>query len=323
MLSRQLLDSIESELQQIESSIFDHFQIGLPLLEEVSSHILKAGGKRLRPVLLVLAARLFGKQGDAVIHAAKAIEYLHTATLLHDDVVDGAETRRSQKAASRIWGNHASVASGDYLLSKSFQMLADLRQLKILETLSHTTTLMAKGEILQLARVHQAPNQDQYLEIILNKTASLFGSAMKIGALLGEASEEQQQALYDYGIALGLAFQIVDDTLDYSNDPEKTGKPVGIDLKERKVTLPLSLLLQQAKPEEVSAIEAILEEGTITDAHVQQVIAWMRSYNCLEQSLDAARRYIQEAQACLDIIPESNNKQYLREITEFVVQRNS
>ncbi len=318
-----ILDSVAEELCHVEKAILHYAQTDIPLLTNVAQYILSAGGKRLRPALVLLSAKLFNYNGHQTIRAAQVVEYLHTATLLHDDVVDSADTRRSQKAVRSIWGNEASVLVGDYLFSMVFRMLTELRNLEILEVMSHTTTLMAKGELLQLTRSYDSMNEAEYLEIIFNKTACLFASALKMGASLAQAPNRAKQQLYDYGMAIGFAFQIIDDTLDYIEEQTKTGKATGIDLKERKMTLPLIHLLKVASSPDKARLTNILHGEVITNAHVQEVMQMMKHYGSAAYSIQVAQNYASKAESSLDVLPPSPIKQMLTDIAHFIIVRHS
>ena len=319
----KILDSVSDDLFRVEQAILHYVQTDIPLLTNIAEYILEAGGKRLRPALVLLSAKLFGYNGKKTIQAAQVVEYLHTATLLHDDVIDNADMRRSQKAARNIWGNEASVLVGDYLFSMVFQMLTQLKNLEVLEVMSHTTTLMAKGELLQLTRPYDSVNEEDYVEFIISKTACLFASALKMGAVLAQAPRQAQQQLYDYGMAIGLAFQVVDDTLDYMEEEAQTGKSLGIDLKERKITLPLIHLLKEASSSDKTRLDSILSGKIITNEHVQEVVKMMESYGSTAYSIQVAQKYANTAQTCLLSLPTSPIKQMLTDIANFIVIRHS
>lgn len=321
MSLENILDSVTNELALLENAIIQDVQSDIPLLTDVAEYILRSGGKRLRPALVFLSAKLFGYQGEAVVQTAQVVEYLHTATLLHDDVVDKADIRRSQKAARKIWGNEASVLVGDYLFSQVFSTLTGLKNLAILEVMSHTTTLMSKGELLQLGHPFNTVDSDAYLEIIFNKTACLFAAAVKIGAILAQAPPLAQQQIYEYGKAIGLAFQIIDDTLDYKKDYTKIGKKVGVDLQERKITLPLIHLLQEGSSTNISRVKSILSGETITEQHINEVIEMMEYYKSTQYSLEVARQYSHQAQHHLKELPDSPFKLLLIDIANFIVDR--
>ena len=316
-----LLEDVKPDLARVEQEILRHLSTEIPLLNEVGKYILASGGKRLRPAVSIYASKIFGGQGDAVVVAAAALEYLHTATLLHDDVVDEAETRRSQKAARLVWGNQASVLVGDYLLATAFRNLTLLGDMKVLDVISTTTTLMAKGEILQLVRRYDTATEADYLAIIVHKTACLFAAAAQIGGCYAGAAPAQQEALYRYGNELGIAFQIVDDALDYVEDRSKIGKPLGIDLKERKVTLPLSRLMKVASPADHGRLNEILGQPAVTDDNVREVIALMTRHEVLPYTLSEAQRYADTAKSHLAALPAGKARTALTQLADFVVDR--
>jgi len=316
-----LIDDVKPELARVEHEILRHLSTEIPLLNEVGKYILSSGGKRLRPAVAIYASKLFGGSEDAVVVAAAALEYLHTATLLHDDVVDEADTRRSQKAARLVWGNQASVLVGDYLLATAFRSLTLLGNAKVLDVISHTTTLMAKGEILQLVRRYDTATEADYLAIIVHKTACLFAAAAQIGGCYAGADPPQQQALYDYGNELGIAFQIVDDALDYVEERGKIGKPLGIDLKERKVTLPLSRLLRVGTAAEQTRVKDILGQPAVSDGNVHEVISLMTKHQVLPYTLEEARRYAGRAKVHLGPLPHGKPREALSHLADFVVDR--
>ena len=316
-----LFDSIKEDLAKVEHHILAQLNTEIPLLNELSRYILESGGKRLRPALLLFAAHMFGTPDVGTYTAASSLEYLHTATLLHDDVVDEADTRRAKKAARMLWGNQASVLVGDYLLATSFRNLTSLRNLEILDTVSEVTSMMAKGELLQLIRTYDSATESDYMAIIINKTACLFAAAAKIGALYHGAPPQAAQALYNYGMDVGIAFQIVDDALDYSEHRDKVGKPLGIDLKERKVTLPLSRLIQVARPAEHKALKHILSKAVIEDPDVLEVMAMMRQHEVIPYTLQEARRFTTQSKQYLTQLPDLPERSTLGQLADFVVAR--
>ena len=316
-----LFHEIKDDLAQVEARIHRQLDTEIPLLNELAAYILDSGGKRLRPALVIYCSRMFGGADERTYIAAGALEYLHTATLLHDDVVDEADTRRAKRAARKVWGNPASVLVGDFLLATAFRNLTHLGNHDVLDTISHTTTLMAKGEILQLIRRFDSATEADYLAIIINKTACLFAAAAKIGAAFGDASREQCEALYAFGNDVGIAFQIVDDALDYAEDRSKVGKPFGIDLKERKVTLPLSRLLEVTAGAERERLLAVLAKETIEDADVHTVVGMMRDHDVIAYTLGEARRYSAQAQSHLVTLPDVHERQVLSEMARLVVER--
>ncbi len=321
MTINAFLADIKDDLAQVEKNILGHLNTEIPLLNEVAQYILESGGKRLRPAILIIAAKMFNFEGDSVYKAAGAIEYLHTATLLHDDVVDDADLRRTRKAARKIWGNQASVLVGDYLLATAFRTLTLLGNVPVLETVSWATSLMAKGEILQLIRQYDTATESEYLDIIINKTACLFAAAAKIGAAFGGADEKQQEALYGFGNEIGIAFQIIDDALDYAQERGQIGKPLGQDLKERKVTLPLSHLLKIAGPDEKTALDDILKKEVIEDQDVLTVVGMMQEHQVLPYTLGEARKFAEQGKARLETLPDLPGRRSLAQLADFVVDR--
>jgi len=316
----QILHPVSTDIENLESKIISDIKTDIPLLNNVNEHIIGSGGKRLRPTLVLLGAEMFSGVNEQVIQAAKVIEYLHTATLLHDDVIDGAETRRARQTVCRIWGNEASVLSGDYLFAMAFYQLTKMRNSEVLKLMSDTTTRMARGELLQLTRSFDASDKEEYTEIIINKTACLFAAAIKTGALLAGGSKDAADQLYEYGMALGIAFQLVDDALDYT-DENKTGKPVGGDLQERKITLPLGQLLEEANDSDRRRLNQILTNQQIEKPQIEEVINMMKNYDSIQYTLDCSRKYVFKAQRSLEKFPESSLRQTLFELADFIVSR--
>ncbi|HEX7927675.1 MAG TPA: polyprenyl synthetase family protein [bacterium] len=318
---QQLLDSIKPDLAQVEAEIQSHLSTEIPLLNQVGQYIMASGGKRLRPAIAIFAARMYQGSDGRIHKAAAALEYLHTATLLHDDVVDQADTRRARKAARILYGNPASVLVGDYLLATAFRELTLLGNMKVLDVISQTTSLMAKGEILQLIRRFDTATEADYLAIIIHKTACLFAAAAQIGGALSGAGPADQEALYNYGNDLGIAFQVVDDALDYVEDRSKIGKPLGIDLKERKLTLPLSRLLQVASASDKARVTAMLNQPEVTDDNVHEVVALMQRHDVLPYTISEARRYVERAKGHLAGKPTLKHTEPLAILADFVVER--
>ncbi|MFH2133002.1 MAG: polyprenyl synthetase family protein [bacterium] len=317
----QILAPIGDHLKKVEQLLLENMRSEIPLLSEVGQYILKSGGKRIRPAMLLLAAGSVGKITDDACVAANIIEYLHTATLLHDDVVDNAELRRSQKSARTIWGNEASVLVGDYLFGYAFYYLGTLKNLQLVEILSKTATLMAQGEIKQLTRNNQLTTETEYLDIIYYKTASLMESAMQIGCILGGGGEAEQALLGRCGKNIGMAFQMVDDALDYDTSNRELGKEPGVDLKERKITLPLSHLMEAASKAERSEIDTILAADEITDAHVERIGRLISFHQSDTYTLEQAQAYMTQAKQALDGIVDSRFKSSIIQLSDFIVFR--
>lgn len=317
----QILDPIITDLKRVEQLLLDNMETEIPLLSEVGHYILKSGGKRVRPAMLLLAAGSVGSIEESACIAANIIEYLHTATLLHDDVVDNADLRRSQKSARTIWGNEASVLVGDYLFGYAFYYLGTLQNLRLVEILSNTSTLMARGEIKQLTRNNQVTTEAEYLDIIYYKTASLMEAAMQIGCILGGGTEKEQEAMMLCGRNIGMAFQLVDDALDYDLSNLELGKQAGVDLKERKITLPLSRLMEVASADEADKIRGILASPEITDEHVTHVSELIARYKTGGYTRDQALQYAINAKAVLSDIPESRYRTSIEQLADFIVYR--
>ncbi|MBT4291033.1 MAG: polyprenyl synthetase family protein [Deltaproteobacteria bacterium] len=318
----EILNPINSDLDRVEKLIMENLETDIPLLTQVGQYILQSGGKRVRPALLLFAAKTVGSLNENAYLAANVIEYIHTATLLHDDVVDNADLRRSKKSARSIWGNEASVLVGDYLFTVSFKYISAFKNHDIVEVLSIATTQIARGEILQLTRDNTETTEAEYMEIIFHKTASLIAAAMEIGAIIGGANEAQRLAIYECGKNIGIAFQLIDDGLDYDVGNEKLGKSTGVDLKERKITLPLSHLLKHAKTTDKDKILNILEKDEITNDDVAEVQQLMMEYESLKYTIDQSKYYIGKAIEQLYTLPENEYRNSIEALANFIVYRN-
>ena len=317
-----LFAQLDDDLQRIEEEINKNLQSSVPLIALVTRYIMRSGGKRLRPLLTVLAARLLNYQGNDHYGLSIVFEYLHAATLLHDDVVDNAELRRGRPSANTLWGNAAVVLVGDFLLATSFFLSVLSGNLKILRILSETTTSMAEGEVLQLINSDNLEiSEEEYIEVIKRKTAILISAACQIGAILGQADEEQEEAMRRFGLNLGIAFQLRDDFLDYTGSEEEFGKPVGKDLQEGKITLPLIHALQSSNDGDRQRLVELI----ISDRNYEQIFAKVKKIIQDHQGLDytekLANHHITEAKSALSIFPESPTRQSLLEIAEYVVTR--
>jgi len=317
-----LFAQLDEDLQRIEEEINKNLQSSVPLIALVTRYIMRSGGKRLRPLLTVLAARLLNYQGDDQYGLSIVFEYLHAATLLHDDVVDHAELRRGRPSANTLWGNAAVVLVGDFLLATSFFLSVTSGNLKILRILSETTTSMAEGEVLQLINSDNLEiSEEEYIEVIRRKTAILISAACQIGAILGRADEEQEEAMRSFGLNLGIAFQLRDDFLDYTGSAEEFGKPVGKDLQEGKITLPLIHALQSSNDGDRQRLVELI----ISDHNYQQIFTEVKkiiqAYQGLDYTDKLAIHYITEAKSALSIFPESPTRQSLLEIAEYVISR--
>lgn len=311
---------VAADMAEVNGLIRGRLASDVLLINQISEHIIAAGGKRLRPMLVLLAARSLGYGGSEHIQTAAIIEFIHTSTLLHDDVVDESDLRRGRKTANALWGNAASVLVGDFLYSRSFQLMVELQRMPIMTILANTTNAIAEGEVLQLLHVHN-PDTDEaaYLRVIERKTAVLFAAATRLGAVLAGASSAQEQALYDYGMALGYAFQIADDVLDYTADASALGKNLGDDLAEGKATLPLIHAMAHAGPEQRALLAKAVQDGDT--AAMPEVLQCIRDCGSLEYSHAVAKRYAQAAIDALADVPESPQLAALRGLALYSIQR--
>ena len=309
-----------ADMAAVDALIRRRLSSDVALVNQVAEHIVAAGGKRLRPMLLLLAARALGHGGADAHQLAAVIEFIHTATLLHDDVVDESDLRRGRKTANALFGNAASVLVGDFLYSRSFQLMVELERLPVMKLLADTTNAIAEGEVLQLLHIRN-PDTDEaaYLNVIQRKTAVLFAAATRIGALLADADEAVQQRLYDYGMALGYAFQIADDVLDYSADEAALGKHLGDDLAEGKATLPLIHAIQHSDGIVRERLRVIVENGDI-DA-MPEVLAAIEATGGLEYSRRRAEIYAAAAETALDGLVENDAVAALRGLARYAVRR--
>jgi octaprenyl-diphosphate synthase len=313
---------VADDLAAVDRLILDRLRSDVVLINQVGHYIVNSGGKRLRPLVVVLAARALGYQGRDHIALAAVVEFIHTATLLHDDVVDGSDLRRSRQTANAVWGNSASVLVGDFLYSRSFEMMVEVGRMRVMEILSHATNRIAEGEVLQLLNCHD-PDVDEtrYREVILRKTATLFEAGARLGAVLCDGDGVQEQALADYGRYLGTAFQMIDDALDYGSSSEDIGKNLGDDLAEGKPTLPLIRAMQVG-----TASQAETLRQAITDGGREQIVAVMAAIESTAAIPYTAALAAQEAglaKAALDALPPSAFRTALAALADFAVTRGS
>jgi octaprenyl-diphosphate synthase len=290
------------------------------LINQISEHIIAAGGKRLRPVLAAVSARALSYQGQAHTKLATIIEFIHTATLLHDDVVDESNLRRGRKTANALWGNAPSVLVGDFLYSRAFQLMVELNDMTIQSVLADATNAIAEGEVLQLLHVHN-PDTDEaaYLRVIERKTAVLFSAATRLGALIAGVDTAMQEKMADYGMNLGMAFQIADDVLDYTSDAETLGKNLGDDLAEGKATLPLIHALSLADTEQTKVLRHIIETGD--NAALSTVIQAIEQHGSVAYSHACAVRYAEKAEQALADVPDSEWKQVMLGLSRYAIER--
>ncbi len=293
-----------------------------PRIPEVTAHLVDAGGKRLRPMLTLAAAHLCGYQGPFHIHLAATVEFIHTATLLHDDVVDESGQRRGRPTANLLWDNKSSVLVGDYLFSRSFQLMVETGSLGVLDILSNASATIAEGEVLQLtASQDLATTEAVYLQVVRGKTAALFSAATEVGGVIAGAPDAQVRALYDYGDALGIAFQIVDDLLDMQGDPGATGKDVGDDFRERKLTMPLIKAVARADTEERAFWQRTIERGKQEEGDLDHALALLHRHNALIDTASEARRWAEKAREALAPLPDHDIREMLSDLADYVVER--
>jgi octaprenyl-diphosphate synthase len=312
---------VARDMEAVDALIRRRLDSDVVLIRQVSEYIISSGGKRLRPALLLLSAGANGYSGPHHHELAAVIEFIHTATLLHDDVVDESELRRGRRTANAAFGNAAAVLVGDFLYSRSFQMMVGMANMQVMEVLADATNTIAEGEVLQLLNVHNADaTEGAYLEVIRRKTAKLFEAAARLGAVLAGADPAIQQGLANYGMHLGTAFQLVDDVLDYSGDHHETGKNLGDDLNEGKPTLPLIYVMQRGTPEQSQAVRDAIENGGRDQFAV--VMAAIRATGALDEAMAQARREADAARAALEPLAHSTYKDSLLDLAAFAVERN-
>ncbi len=314
---------VRDDLVAVDAVIRASMKSAVPLVDQVAEHIIAGGGKRLRPLIVLLAARACGYRGSSHIDAAAFIEFIHTATLLHDDVVDGSERRRGRHTANSVYGNSASVLVGDFVYSRAFQMMAAIGSQRVMEIMSQATNVIAEGEVLQLMNAGDPDTtQQRYLEVIYRKTAKLFESGAEVAAVLAGASPSQQRALAEYGKHLGTAYQLIDDVLDYQSDPAERGKNLGDDLAEGKPTLPLIHALRLSEDKAVKQmIRGAIEQGGLDQLEV--IVATIESTGALEYTRRLAQDEASQALTALHALPETPCKQGLAALARFAVERSS
>ena len=319
-MSYPFLSAVQEDFQAVDDLIRSNLNSEVPLVEEIAAYLVEAGGKRLRPLLVLLAAKACGYNGNEHIKLAAVIEFLHTAMLLHDDVVDESDLRRGRKTVNAAWGNSPSVLVGDFLHSRAFEMMVEIGDMRVMEILSRATNVIAEGEVQQLCAVRNPDtSESEYMEIISRKTAMLFQAAAHSGAVLAGADEKAEAALRDYGLHLGIAFQLVDDQLDYEGDAEELGKNVGDDLAEGKVTLPLIAAMRNADAEDAEFIRNAIRQGGAEN--LPQMIELVTSTGALTYTAGQAKQEKCQALDCLGELAESDYRQAMNVLVNFVVDR--
>jgi octaprenyl-diphosphate synthase len=317
---------LRADLDACNTAILARMDSPVPLIPQLAAHIVAAGGKRLRPLLTLAAARMCGcpEAPGFLRHVqlAACVEFIHTATLLHDDVVDDSQLRRGLASANAVFGNKASVLVGDFLFARAFQLMVEDGSLKILAILSHAAATIAEGEVLQLATQNDLSTDEQrYLDVVTGKTAALFAAACQVGAVVADRPEAEEQALATYGLKLGIAFQLVDDALDYAADQASLGKTVGDDFREGKVTLPVLVAYAKGNDEERCFWRRTVEDGTQSDADLDEAMRLMRQHDAIGATLRRARGFAAEAREALDLFPSSPLRGLLQDTTTYTVDR--
>jgi octaprenyl-diphosphate synthase len=317
-----LLALVEEDMTHVNRIILDRARSNVDLIPELARHLIDSGGKRLRPMLTLATAKLCGYAGDGHVRLAASVEFMHTATLLHDDVVDESDVRRGKTAARLLWGNEASVLVGDFLLGQAFKMMVDVGSLGALRILSDAAAVIAEGEVMQLITAKNTETtEDDYLAVIDAKTAALFAAAAEVGAVIAGRPKSEAAGLRSYGRNLGIAFQLVDDALDYSGEQATLGKSVGDDFREGKLTLPVVLCYRRGNEAERSFWRRTLQDGKIEDGDLEQAMNFMREHNTLSDTMERARHYGAIARDAMAIFPDSDAKSALLEAIEFCVDR--
>ena len=321
---QQIRSVVEADFKAVDKFIVDQLYSNVPLVENIGHYIVDAGGKRLRPLLVLLAAKTCKIDNQQHIALASVIEFIHTATLLHDDVVDMSSLRRGRPTVNEQWNNPSSVLVGDFIYSRAFQILVTLGSMKIMEIIADTTNRIAEGEVLQLiSKNNPNPTEQNYMQVIQNKTAILFQAAGQCGAILSNASDEEELALTRFGMHMGTAFQLIDDVLDYAGDSESLGKNIGDDLAEGKPTLPLIYALEHGSAEQAELIRQALADEQLQDEKLNKVIKIVQECGALDYARKLAKSESDQALACLDVLPPSEYRDALTAMVNFSNTRNS
>jgi octaprenyl-diphosphate synthase len=309
---------VADEMIKVNDFILSQLHSDIVLINQIGHHIINGGGKRLRPMLVLIASKAVGYEGSKHIDIAAIIEFIHTATLLHDDVIDHSDLRRNQETANAVWGNAVSVLVGDFLYSRAFEMMVAVQQMRVMDILSHATNRIAEGEVLQLMNCNDPDiTEQQYVEVIVRKTATLFKAGTRLAAVIADADAETEKALADYGMELGIAFQIIDDALDYSDND--IGKNIGDDLDEGKPTLPLIRAMQTAPDDQAAVIRNAIENGG--REHIEAVTRAIESSDAIAYTTQVAIEHSQKAIKALEALPPSPYRDALAELADFSVHR--
>lgn len=324
LTGKEIFELVRADLQKVEEEFCLESVSSVEPITEIAQYLQVSGGKRLRPALVLLSSKLCGYQDYPAIRLGAVVELIHTATLVHDDIIDAADTRRGRPSTNSRWGNHMSVLAGDWLYMQAFNVALAERNFKILDLLIGVTQVMVEGELLQLTHLRKLDvTEEAYLELAERKTACLFSTCLRMGALLAVRSEEEEAKLGSFGTNLGLAFQLIDDILDFTSSEDILGKPIGSDLREGKITLPLILLLQKCTSAEAQKVFRILEEGSYSSVPFAAIMELIERYGTLQAARKKARRFADSAKSCLDVFPDSIYKDALRSLADFIVERES
>lgn len=317
-----ILDLVGEDMGGVNSIILDKSVSDVDMIPELAHHLIDSGGKRLRPMLTIASAKLCGYEGDGHIKLAASVEFMHTATLLHDDVVDESDARRGKSTARLIWGNQASVLVGDFLLGQAFRMMVDVGSLSALKILSNAAAVIAEGEVMQLAAAKNlSTTEDAYLAIIDAKTAALFAAAAEVGAAISGRPHDERDALRSYGKTLGIAFQLVDDALDYAGDARSLGKDTGDDFREGKITLPVILAYRRGDAEQRAFWKRTITDGEVRDGDLEHAIALIERHDAIKATFERARYYGSIARDALATFPDSATKKSMLDVIEFSIAR--
>jgi len=323
MQLQDIFNKYEGELRNVEECLRNSINSEVALIPELSNHLISSGGKRFRPLLLLMSSDLCGYRGERRYAMSLVLEFIHTASLLHDDVVDHANTRRGKESANNVWGNSASVLVGDYLYSKAFKIMAEDSDLAVVKLISTTSNTMAEGEVFQLVKSGDFEiTEKDYFSLIEKKTAILISAACALGAIMAKVSEAQISALMRFGMRLGTAFQMTDDTLDYTATEKEFGKAIGTDLREGKITLPLIHTLKRCTPPERNLIRKVVKKEDPEESDIAEIVSIIRKHNGIEYALSRAKNCVQEGKALLDAFADSEPKRALITLADFILNRN-
>lgn len=322
MTPHEIYKLIEDGMAQVEEEIKRHSSSGVPLIDHIGRYICDSGGKRIRPAILLLGSQMSGYDGPVGPRLGAVIELIHSATLLHDDIIDNASVRRGRASVNAQWGNEITVLMGDWLYMTSFRLALGERHFKVLDVLIEATRKMIEGELIQLTYNGNLDiTEEQHLEVSIRKTAFLFSACSQLGGILGSAGDEKEEHLRLYGLNVGLAFQLVDDVLDFTSDETTLGKPVGSDLKEGKLTLPLIYLMRDGEPRHRKLVRDALGNGALDPSARDEIIQLVREYHTADRVLEKAHDYGQKARACLKDFPSCEAREALMSIPDYIVER--